>query len=267
MKQLFAWMVSSSLAFSVATLCAGWCNLARAQPSVKLLNASHPLYKLVGQVSVPHYPKNYGQGSFVGDDGCHVLTNYHVAFADGLDAEGQTKTLADPLVGSDVTFSYNPDDAGRFQNVIGGKVEAFGNFMFGAPRGRLGDLALIRLSECQMGIHPLKFDPTAVGKRIPTGKLSTLTAIRTSANENVVVSEEGCQAFHNTPVTGLIFSTCIAEGGTSANLLLSRTSDGTYQVVGIGSGHGPAVDGRTIAIGILASTIAKFLGESGIPVP
>lgn len=99
------------------------------------------------------------------------------------------------------------------------------------------------------------------------GKLSTVTAIRTSANENIVVMEDGCQAFRKTPVTGLILSTCIAEGGTSANLLLSRTAGGTYHVVGIGSGGGPLVEGQQVAIGILASAIAEFLIESGRPVP
>lgn len=161
-RRVFVWRLGFLLASSSAIFCAMWVEPARAQADVKRLKASHPLYKLIGQVSVADYPKNYGQGSFLGDDGCHVLTNYHVAFQDGWDAEGQPKILSEPTIGREVAFSYNPDDAGRFQNVVQGKVLEFGNFMRGAPRGRLGDLALIRLNECQKGIRALKFDQFAL---------------------------------------------------------------------------------------------------------
>ena len=240
---------------------------AGAQSTVKRVSASDPLYKLIGQVSTDEYPNGSGQGSFIGSDGCHVLTNFHVVFYAGVNPDGQITLRSDPAVGGGVTFSYNPDDAGKFQNVVRGKVVAFGNFMRGVPRGRLGDVALIRLSECQKGIQPLRFDATALAKGIPEGKLSTLTVIRTKEGSNVVVMEHGCQAFRNTPVTGLILTTCIAEPGTSANLLLSRDREGTYFIVAIGSGHGPLESGQLVAIDVSVSAVAKFLVESGLPVP
>jgi len=252
---------------SMAALCGAWCDTVFAQQSVvKRLNASDSLYKLVGQVSVEAYPSEYGQGSFVGVDGCYVLTNFHVAFMDGVDGKGAAKTVDEPSVGRDVVFSYNPSDIGRFQNVVRGKIVAFGNFMRGAPRGRLGDLALIRLNECQDGIHPLRFEPTALAQGIPKGKLSTLNVVRGPSGKNLVAMEVGCEALPSTAVVGIIVSTCMAEPGTSGNLLLQQDSDGGYLVVGIGSGQGQRKTGELAAIGILSSAVAKFLTESGIAV-
>ena len=256
-----------TIVFAVVGVLAGVsCQPAGAQSTVKRVSASDPLYKLIGQVSTDEFPDDYGQGSFIGGDGCHILTNFHVVFYAGVNSDGQNTVRADPAVGGSVTFSYNPDDAGKFQNVVRGKIVAFGNYMRGAPRGRLEDLALIRLSDCQKGIVPMRFDATALSKGIPEGQLSTLTVIRTKEKLNVVVMENGCQAFRNTPVTGLILTTCIAEGGTSANLLLSRDRDGAYFIVAIGSGGGNLPSGQEVAIDVSASAVAKFLAESGMTV-
>jgi len=259
--------LSVHVALAFVALIAGTSTGLAFAEDVRRLSASDPLYKLIGQVSTDEFPDRYGQGSFLGSDGCHVLTNFHVAFFGGLDAEGQPIVRDNPAVGNGVAFSYNPDESGKFQDVVHGKVVAYGNFMRGAPRGGLADVALIRLSECQKGIKTLRFDATALAKGIPEGMLSTLTVIRTKEKLNVVVMEHGCQAFRNTPVTGLILTTCIAEPGTSANLLLSRDREGAYSIVAIGSGGGPLESGKAVAINVSVSAVAKFLVESGLPVP
>lgn len=233
---------------------------AMADSVAKVLDPQHPLYKMVGQVNNEKHPQEFGQGFFIGDDGCHILTNFHVAYGDGADVMGEVKIQPNPSLGQRITFSFNPDDTGKFRNIEKGKVIDFANYMRGAPRGRLGDLALIRLDSCQgKSFAGLSWDSTTLEKGIPTGKLSTITAARTSNGKNIIVMETGCEAYQQTPVTGLILSTCHSEGGMSANLIAVEGEDNVFRLAGIGAALGSLPSGEKAAIGISAKVISKFV--------
>ncbi len=219
--------------------------------------------KLTGhltQIDGPLGP--YGNGFIVGADGCHVLTNFHVAFGKSTDGETGVVQLVDNFkIGHAVDFSFELDaKSGKFSKTVKAKVVEFGNYEAGTSRGFLGDIALLRLETCAgKDYGHLEIDRPADGKTLPTGMLMTVSAGRNTAGKNEILIEEGCRSESMTPVTGMILSNCEAVPGMSGSMLLEQGADKKWRVVGITTDRNVLSDGTKVSQAISAKVINKFL--------
>ena len=161
---------------------------ALADPSARLpVDPSGAFAKLTGLITqiVPS-DGGSGNGFIVGVEGCHVLTNFHVAFGIGKDRQtGEVQIVDDPRVGHAVNFSFDLDQkTGRFKKQTRATVIEFGNYESGTSPGFLGDLALLRLDKCPgTELGTLEMDQPVASKRVPSGKLMTVSCSRRSRSE------------------------------------------------------------------------------------
>ncbi len=240
-------------------------------PSIADVSARKPadpknqFTKLVGHITQLNSadPRIYGNAFVVGNDGCFVLTNAHVAFGTGKrDFEtGEVELIENIDVGHAVNFSFDLDSkAGKFQKKIKAKVVEFGNYESGTSRGIIGDIAILRLESCLGKSYAgLEIDRPAATKRIPIGNLMTVSATRDEQSGRIeVLVEQGCKSLPDTPATGLVLSTCENPPGTSGSMLLEEGQDGKWRLVGLNTNQVTMTDGSKIARSIYASEINRF---------
>lgn len=240
-------------------------------PSIADVSARKPadpknqFTKLVGHITQLNSadPRIYGNAFVVGNDGCFVLTNAHVAFGTGKrDFEtGEVELIENIDVGHAVNFSFDLDSkAGKFQKKIKAKVVEFGNYESGTSRGIIGDIAILRLESCLSKSYAgLEIDRPAATKRIPIGNLMTVSATRDEQSGRIeVLVEQGCKSLPDTPATGLVLSTCENPPGTSGSMLLEEGQDGKWRLVGLNTNQVTMTDGSKIARSIYASEINRF---------
>ncbi len=226
--------------------------------------------KLTGQITqVIPLDEGYGNGFVIGPNGCHVLTNFHVAFGTSADPKMGKTIMVDKVdVGHTVNFAFDLDSkSGRFNRTIKAKVVEFGNYEIGTSRGFLGDIALLRLDTCLGQEHgQLEIDRPAADKRLPTGNLMTVSSSRSQSGKNEVLVEEGCRSRTATSVTGLMVSNCESVPGMSGSMILEEGVDNKWRLVGVTTGGGAYVNGKQVSKAIYASAINKFLDRLSFPV-
>lgn len=221
--------------------------------------------KLVGEITQLDGEKvNMSGNAFVvGSEGCFVLTNFHVAFGKGRDKETLRIELVENIeVGHTVNFAYDFDaESGKFQRKAKAEVVDFGNYEEGTSRGYIGDIAILRLEKCLgKGYAHLEFDRPPTTKRIATGRLMTVSTTQNHKNGRMeMLVEEGCRSLIDTPVTGLMLSTCEIRGGMSGSMILEEGLDGKWRLVGISTFEVPMKSGLRANASIYASAINKFV--------
>ncbi len=221
--------------------------------------------KLSGQISQAGSPSVYGNGFIVGAEGCHVLTNFHVAFGKSADPKtGEIEMVDNVDVGHTVNFAFDLDaKSGKFKRTLKAKVVEFGNYEFGTSRGFLGDIALLRLETCLGKEYgQLEIDRPPEGKTLPVGKLTTVSSSLSSEGKNEILIEEGCRADTGTTVTGMMLSYCESVPGMSGSMILEEGQDKKLRLAGVATGGGARVNGKQIAKAIYATVINKFLDSA-----
>ena len=222
--------------------------------------------KLTGQIEqVGATNGAYGNAFIVGADGCHVLTNFHVAFGKSVDAKtGQIELVDDVNVGHTVNFSFDLDSkTGKFKRSLKAKVVEFGNYEADTSRGFLGDIALLRLENCVGKEYGnLEIDRPASEKRVASGRLMTVSASRNTSGKNEILVEEGCRADSATSVTGMMLSNCIGVPGMSGSMQLEEGSDKKWRLAGLTTNLSSYADGTPVTKSIYAKVINKFLDSA-----
>lgn len=238
-------------------------------PSMADVSARKPIdpkgqfAKLAGQITQLPGEKStmWGNAFVVGSEGCHILTNFHVAFGKSKDQDGVLELVENVDVGHTVNFSIDLDaKTGKFKRTLKAKVVEFGNFEDGTSRGLLGDIALLRLENCLGKEYAqLEIDRPEKGKLLPTGRLTTINVMRDEQGKNVMMSQENCQSLAATTVTGVITTNCEAPGGASGSMILEEGKDGKFRLVGLTAKGGAFKTGEKISQALYASTINKFV--------
>ncbi len=222
--------------------------------------------KLTGQISqVGATGRGFGNGFIVGSEGCHVLTNFHVAFGKSADAKtGEIEIVENVNVGHTVNFAFDLDaSTGEFKRRLLAKVVEFGNYEFNTARGFLGDIALLRLEKCLGHEYgQLEIDRPAPGKTLPEGLLTTVSSSLDSTGKNVVLVESGCRADTGTTITGMVLSYCETVPGMSGSMILEEGSDKKMRLVALATGGGARVSGKQISKSIYVTVINNFLDEA-----
>lgn len=238
-------------------------------PSIAEVSARKPIdpkgqfAKLAGQITQLPGEKAtmYGNAFVVGKEGCHVLTNFHVAFGKRVEESGMIELIENVDVGHTVNFSFDLDaKSGKFKRTMKAKVVEFGNYEEGTSRGLLGDIALLRLESCLGKEYgQLEIDRPENGKLLPTGRLMTINVMKDEQGKNVMMSQDVCQSLAATVVTGTISTNCEAPGGASGSMILEEGKDGKFRLVGLTTRGGTLRTDEKFSQALYASTINKFL--------
>lgn len=232
---------------------------ASAQDQLKAQLAQ--LSRLIGIVAQVDNESVWGNGFIVGAQGCHILTNFHVAFAKGRDEEGEVELIDNPAAGHQVVFYFDLDSTSKsFKRKVRATVVDYGNYEAHSTRGAVGDMALLRIENCQKKefVGPeLSRSPKSLNDA--DNNLSSIgVLIRTTGDTDLLV-EEKCHPYGRSPVTGLIFSLCHSEPGMSGAMLLIEGPDHRLRLAGLHGSGGKLKEGRKVAISVSATYIAKFL--------
>ena len=244
--------------------------VAASTPSIADVSARKPadpknqFTKLVGNITQLDGEKSRltGNAFVIGKKGCFILTSYHVAFGKSIDSDGFINMVDDENIGHKVNFAYNLDPkSGRFQQKIKAAVVGFGDYGHDTNRGLIGDIAILRLENCLgKGFSNLELDRPAADKRIPTGRLMTVSATTNDRNGKVeMLVEEGCRSLPATPAQGMILSTCETPPGASGSMLLEEGQDGKWRLVGLNTGQITLSDGSTVAQSVFATAINELV--------
>ena len=220
-----------------------------------------PFAKLTGQLSQTPGSSAFGNAFIVGQDGCHILTNFHVAFGKSKDPKtGEIKFVDNIDVGHTVYFAFDLDArTGKFQRTMKAKVVEYGDYEAGTAPGMLGDIALLRLETCLGPKYAgIEIDRPAPGKRVPTGELMTISSSRDASGKNEVLVEEGCHALPFTAVTGIILASCESVPGMSGAMILELGEDQKWRLAGMNIGRSTG-GGKQPSKVLYASAINKFL--------
>ncbi len=270
-------MVKHNLSKSTAAIFAilsifSIAEVAFAKSTRKFLDSSNPLVKAVAVVGQLKGNAG-GNGVVVGAGGCYVLTNYHVAFGKTKDEEGRIE-LVDFTPDHQVSVFLDFDSkAGRFKKEMKAKVVESGNYEPDTRAGVTEDYALLRLETCLgPGYGISTFEQDAEAKRVPQGKLSTVSLTTLDGKLGVVVEEE-CPVFDGlegrpsaiAPRTGSIGTNCFLQSGMSGSMVLATDDSGVTRLVGINQGKDQLANGTVISFAVYArkfnKVLASVLGE------
>lgn len=239
---------------------------AIAQESVrKPVDAKSPYAsyaKIVGEISqIAKDSTSVGNAFFVGNDGCNIATNFHVAFGKSKDSNGKVVMVDNVEVGHVVNFSMDFDSkTGKFKRQVRAKVVEFGNYQAGTTRGFLGDVAILRLENCVGKEYAgPELDHPEPGKHLPSGKLITVSTTRISENKNEILVQDGCYAEKATPVTGMLPANCEAVDGMSGSMVLEEGADGKLRLVGLSTKQSAYKDGREVLLAIYSKVLTPFI--------
>lgn len=225
--------------------------------------SAHPLAKSVVQIGqVGGKTMSVGNGLVVGKDGCHVLTNYHVAFGKGRAKDGSIQLVDKVETGHVVEVGVDLNaNTGKFNRTMKARVVEFKNFT--RQRGFLkNDLAMLKLDECLGKAYGLaRFEMPDKSVKVPQTVLSTLSLTKTSITTTGLFYEAQCVAGATTPIAGLFFQSCETIAGMSGSPVFRTEIDGTYTVVGLSSGLYPTESGGEIPYAIYSSVLKPFVAS------
>ncbi|MYM67708.1 hypothetical protein GTP45_12800 [Pseudoduganella sp. FT55W] len=254
------------VALTFLAMASAFCQESLRKP----VDPSGTLAKLVGEVSQPQ-SELIGNAFIVGQNGCHIMTNLHVAYGKSKDmATGKVELFDELAVGHVVNFAFNLDaQTGRFKGSMTAKVIEFGSYQEGTKRGLVGDVAVLRLESCLGKEYgALIFDRPEPGQRTPIGRLKTISSVKMPDERRAIVSQEGCSAERITTVTGLFLSNCDMPPGSSGSMVLEE-HNGKWHLVGMPVRQLTVVGETPVGIAIYVSALNKILdsalGKEGLP--
>lgn len=226
---------------------------------------SNPYAKLVGEVTQVGNTKFVGNAFIVGSKGCHIVTNYHVAFGKHKDPKtGEIEIVENADIGHIVNFAFDLDGkTGIFRRMMKAKVIDFGNYEADTTQGLVGDLAILQLESC-MGTEygGPKLDRPEAGKFTPKGNLMTVSTSRNEKGLNEILVEDGCKAEARTPAAGIMISNCDVRAGMSGSMILEHAQDGPLRLVGMSTEGKNLNDGSRISIAIYSRALTKLIDSA-----
>lgn len=257
-----------------ALICASVSSYSGEGARKRISPSAHPMSKAVVQVSqvgVGASTFEVGNGIVVGENGCHVLTNFHVAFGKAKRLDGGT-VLVDRLEAGhmvDVGVDLN-ERTGSFERTIKARVVEFLNYHPTELRRRKNDQVLLRLDNCLGRAYGIaRIEIPGVGVHVPQTFLYTLSISKIDAKTSGLFLESECFAAADTPVAGLFFQTCESLPGMSGSPIFRQDSDGGYTVVGMSTGKLIVKNGKEVPFAIYSSAIGPFVqsvvGSGTIP--
>jgi hypothetical protein len=200
-----------------------------------------------------------GNGFVFGKDGCHVMTNFHVAFAKTKDSEGKIVFVDNIDVGHPVLVMANIQSNGKMTK-LKGKVVEYGNYNSRRLRGRSEDIAIIKLDTClgpEFGIA--RIDNPKREVTVPQTAIATLSLEKIDAERSVVMHEEECFSFLKAPTRWVFFQTCATLDGMSGSPIFRKDADGGYTIVGMTTGSIFPPDGEPIKYAVYASGMVRYI--------
>ncbi len=228
----------------------------------KVVDPKGPFTKLVGELTQAKDAKMAGNAFVVGAQGCHIVTNFHIAFGKEIDPEtGKTIIIDGADIGHKVKFAFDLDSkTGKFKKNMKATVVEFGDYDSDTTTGLVGDLALLRLESC-LGkeFAGPELDRPTNPKILPTGKLMTVSTSRNAKNQNEILVEEGCLAEKRTHIGGIMVSRCHAEPGMSGSMILEQGEDQKWRLVGITTTGRKLSDGSRVSFAIHSGVLTKFI--------
>ena len=228
----------------------------------QIVPSAHPFAKAIVQIGqIGGNPLFVANGVVVGKDGCHVLTNYHVAFGKGRAQDGSVEMVDKVETGHVVEVGVDLNaSTGKFGRTIKARVVEFGNFKANSPGFIKNDLAMLKLDECLGKAYGLaRFEMPDKSVKVPQTVLSTLNLTKTSAATTGLFYEAQCVAGATTPIAGLFAQSCVSIPGTSGSPVFRTEADGTYTVVGLSSGRFATESHGEIAYAIYSSRLTPFV--------
>lgn len=243
---------------------------AQAGERKQIAPSAHPLAKIIVQVNqIGADPLMVANGFVAGSDGCHVLTNFHVAFGKGRDAAGEVAFVETIETGHEVEVSVGLNSkTGAFQRKMKARVVEFAAYRRDR-RGIRNDLAMLKLDECLGKDYALaRFEVPDDTVKVPQTELSTLSLTKDHAARTALYLEEECASADDSKIAGLFFHSCKTINGMSGSPIFRKDADGGYTIVGISTGIMPFVGGKNLPYAIYSSIMTPFvqgvLGSSTI---
>jgi hypothetical protein len=243
-------------------------NLGKAEAQTrKFIDPKSENGKLVGIVTQLDGSGGIGNGFVIGAGGCHVLANVHVTHGIGKDKQGNVILVDNLSVGRKVRFQVDFDSkAKRFKREIKASVIEIGDFDADTRRGRTQDVAVLKLDTCLGPEYgTLAFDHEASKKRFPESDIVTIGFGAINGEIGIIMEE--CSALQSTPITGLMFTNCFSEPGSSGMMYLERRkADGKLRLVGIHQGRETFEGGINAPVAVYARAfnpiVSAALGEN-----
>jgi hypothetical protein len=225
---------------------------------------SHPLGKIVVLINQVGGEKvSYGNGFIIGKDGCHVVTNFHVAFAKDKTPKGKLVLVDNVDVGHEVMVQADLNSrTGQFsKRNLKARVVEFGDFRENSEVGMREDMAVLKLETClgkEFGIA--KFEPSEQGVHVPkNGRISTLSISKDETLKNEMFLEEDCVAASGSPVAGVFGMNCKLISGMSGSMVFNKDLDGGYTIVGMSSRTIGGDIKTAVSMAIFASHLTPFV--------
>jgi Trypsin-like peptidase domain len=256
-------------AATTALLAALFTSTLSAQSQIsarkEILPTSHPLAKIVVQIAqVGARPSVAANGIVVGGDGCHILTNFHVAFVKDRDSQGKDVYVDSIAPGHvvEVGVDLNPNSGG-FDRTIKARVVEYANYNHLNPKDRRrirNDLAMLKLDDClgkNYGIA--RFEQPDESVNVPQTELSTLSISKLNAKKSALFYQATCKSGSDTNVAGVFFQDCEIEPGMSGSPIFRKDADGGYTIVGISTGHLVIPGQPDVPYAIYSSALAPFV--------
>jgi hypothetical protein len=243
--------------------------LAQPTPTISPLDPSHPVFKMVGEVSQIRDGNLVGNAWFHGKDGCFAVTNYHVAYGKGKSKLTNKVTgekveridlVENQAVGHKVKFDFDFDSASSsYRRTSIATVVALGNYDDQSMSGAREDIVILRLETCAGPSHAgLETDRTAENERNPQGRMLIVSSSRSPEGRKFIGIFKGCRATIQTPGAGLVGTSCPTRDGMSGSMLILEE---TMRVVGINVSRFQFDDGTKAGVAISAKYLNRFLDE------
>lgn len=228
----------------------------------QILPSAHPLSKIVVQVNqVGADPLMFGNGFVVGSEGCHLLTNFHVAFGKGRDAKGEIAYVQPIQPGHELEVSVGLNSkTGTFQRKLKARVVEFAAYRPNDRRGLRNDMAMLKLDECLGKDYALaRCEVPDDNVKVPETELSTLSLTKVDSSRSALYLEEKCVSASTSQTAGLFFHTCQSLPSMSGSPIFRKDSDGGFTIVGITTGRMPLVNGNEAPYAIYSSIMTPFV--------
>ncbi len=257
-------MTSRWLVFAIALMA---CALAHAETSGRKLvdPKSVPYGHIAGELTIPGKPNLVGNAFLIGADGCHILSNYHVVFANSVDPVTKKVNLVKPrsvrAPGYEVDFAFDLDGStGKFRRRAKAVVVEIANYDQTTTEGLTQDMVLLRLKTCAgKAFAGPELDHPEPLEFVPTGKLRTIGTRRKDNGTAELLVETGCVSATATSIAGTFISNCFVEPGMSGSMILETSAAGQLRLVGITTAQQSTIDGSIYSVAVHSSSVTPFI--------